>query len=597
MNFSRFILYAPLFTVITVSSISMANAAKPPAAAAATGNFLWRGMYGLLDTVFVGAHESNKAKAAVEREKLDAWKAEPADRRHPMAPNDQMRHMVPMSEVLGLKIPGIYTTDVPPTIGDEETPRLFGLGCCPAVSTVAGKAVGYLLGCLPLNFCDRYCGPDLPEDQVMVGELSFTKKHKDALAVEPRYLFPASGEAVDVIGLSAMSGTFSRYLSAASLQEKSSILRGLPSSAFNPDIDVFKVGIPAYSQYPVKAGLRTLGGEAYLRTSHDGSLLTFAMHYQDQWYTPSHEKWNEVEKTIMATISTDLTVVHHLLNTHLIVAGTFAGVISQIPASHPMRQFLHPYTIDTNAINNNNSPILLYKGALFERLYSYERYTLLQIMSDRAGLFDFKTANPHESLDARGLAAFVQKDHSFETTQRAVWDVMRDHVQQYIEETYETEAALRSDPVMENFHKELKRVFVNSAQNIPDHFTRDALGDILCQFMYQASVEHDLVGVMNIHFLAWMNHIPPRVTLDGSPLPLGAAKLSANLLVATAPTRTISILSDDFDGLVPEGNKRGIVRSLRNALSDIHEENSKKNTALELYSITDPARIRHQVGS
>ncbi|MDC0344829.1 hypothetical protein OAN22_01595 [Alphaproteobacteria bacterium] len=366
---------------------------------------------------------------------------------------------------------------------------------------------------------------------------------------------------------------------------------------------IFKVGLPEYENFPIKKGLRSLGGEAFLFRDNSGAFKTFAMNYQGKWYRPNEAGSNEIEKVIMATISTDLTIVQHLLNTHLLVAGTFAGVVSQMPKDHPIRRFLHPYTLDTNRINNYNAPLLLYKNALFERLYSFDRETILDIMRKKAAAFDFKTSNPYENLRERGLLNFARatnedetKTKGFEWPQREIWDVMLNHVRQYVGKIYASEDDFLADLDIEKMHEELKRVFVSSDRNIPEELTRDNFAEMICKFMFQASVEHDLVGVMNLHFLAWMNHIPPRVHLDGSPLPLSAAKISANLLVATQPTRKISVLDDSFDGLIPEKGQ-SIVVSMRQGLQEIHQAIDREHPKPEGYSVTNPGKHLHQVGS
>ena len=360
----------------------------------------------------------------------------------------------------------------------------------------------------------------------------------------------------------------------------------------DPYLKVYKMGLPEYSVYGVKEGLASLGGEAYLVQAGD-KMKTFAIHYNNEWLSPDHGNWDRAQKVVMATLGTDLTVIQHLLNTHLIIAGTFSAITDKLSPGHVLRELLHPYTLATLGINNYNVPILLRKGAMFDSIYSFAPENLVAIINDKIAAFDIREMDPTLDIENRQVSDLVEStDLPFGYSEREIWNEIKTHVREYIDECYVVADDILRDSEVVAWYEDLKRCIPhNQIESYAPELNNGSLVDLITLFIYTASVNHDLVGVMTYHYLPWMNHLPSKVNVDGSAPSLAVVKLAANLLLATQPTSLSTVVDNSYSELVSDPQRRQIVERLRGALADFQSKLDAMNLSSDaLASITQPRK-------
>jgi hypothetical protein len=429
---------------------------------------------------------------------------------------------------------------------------------------------------------DTDASPLIPEDDQVLLSLLFPKAHRELLPAPkmPRSLKECKG---DVVSACAAEGPFSRYLRKINLEEMGLIPTKFQSMFKDEDgmqRSIYIFGLPEYADYTVKEGYESLGGEAYL-VQEGHTMRTVAIKYQNEWHASDSPQWGRMQKIIMATLSTDLTVIQHLLNTHLIIAGTFSAVTFKLDPTHPLRELLHPHALATLGINNYNLPILLREGAMFDSLYSFPLDILMKIIQDKADAFKIDHIVPSlESLT----------DGESQSAQRRIWDITKEHVSEYIDICYPSDEDVKEDTAASQFYTDLKQYIPNNQiVNYAPTLEKASLVDLISLFIYTASVTHDLVGVMTYNYLPWMNHIPSKVKKDGSAPSVGVAKLAANLLLATQPTALFTVISNSFNELITDPQRRKIVENLQQALTTLQFALEDEVPSINLMTVT-PAK-------
>jgi hypothetical protein len=91
--------------------------------------------------------------------------------------------------------------------------------------------------------------------------------------------------------------------------------------------------------------------------------------------------WSYAKYVWRASWFAEVTVVDHLVNCHL-VAGNALTVASRVhlPAEHPLRIFLKPFTFHTASINFQAARSLVNPRGLFDRIWAFEHETLEDIV-------------------------------------------------------------------------------------------------------------------------------------------------------------------------------------------------------------------------
>ena len=221
----------------------------------------------------------------------------------------------------GIDIPNIYTTDgVPAAEASKSKEYLFGF-------------IRWLSSNVSLHGSGL---PQVPEKHEAIIDEAFPAAYRELLPV-PVVPPEISAHPDDVLGTLALSGPFAAYI------EK---VQSKPNE--------YVIDMSSLQDIPVRDGLSPLGCKAFLSYSPSQKRMnTTRIEYQGRVVTPQSEDWEHVQKIALCSLSTDMTMIRHLANTHLLVAGTFAGVTTNnLNAEHPIRRLLHPHYHLTLSTNN-----------------------------------------------------------------------------------------------------------------------------------------------------------------------------------------------------------------------------------------------------
>jgi len=493
-----------------------------------SASYWWQFKSSVFNAAFRSAREGQVDKAKKEQLGYDQDSVYP--------PQDEAVTIIPYS-TLGYNLQGVFTSKNPPI--DEQS--FFG--------KVSPKIIAGLLNTFHLNDDNQ---PKIPNDPQVLAAIMWPKKHRELLAV-PEFP-PEFVNRTDRIAGCALSGPFAGYIQRAD----SSDLEGskvLYDAALSNN--TFKIDLGVLGSITPKDHLMRLGGKAILRHNPDTKQLnTLAIQYTDKtqytsWFYPSDDKWSKYQDIIMAGMSTDTTVIRHLLNTHMIIAGTISALTNKhFKAQHPLRRFLHPHTAGTLSINNYNIPILLGgKNTMFPALFSFDLENTLNYMQKYVENFQMSKMDIYEDVEKRGMdqlpAGMV---YPYAKQGKMFWDFIRQYTTEYVDLYYKNEESITQDLQVQAWYKALTEYipngqvesYVNLGASSMLH--TNGLKKLLTMFIYTDSIEHYHAGVMTYNYLPWINQVPPHVREDGENIDIGTAQLMANVLLTTMPSHALDLL-------------------------------------------------------
>ncbi len=452
-------------------------------------------------------------------------------------PEDGPQEIVPWA-ALGIPLPAIYTARQIPT-SERSLKQRIGTGF-----------VYYMDKWVSLDGSN----PSIPRNPEALMKLCYPPQYRQSY---PAPLLPAELKECpdDLVGALALKGPFAGYIKAIGS-------------------DKYTIDFNFYKKFRVKAGLAPLGAQAFCEYDNAlGRMRTTRINYSDQDFVPSDPKWNYAQKVMLATLCTHVTLVDHLLNTHLIISGTFSAVNNDaLPADHPLRRLMYPHQFKTLSTNNTRIKLLL--GAEFSfvpTISSYNLNTLSEIAKKYCASFDIETMNFPANLAQRKMEktpfAYFSRENCLE-----LWKIIDRYVGNYIAAYYPTDDALQSDLSVGKWFKALDRYIPNGITKRPDkvspgytpEISKDNVQKLISTFIYTSSVEHAKAGGITFHYLPWKQFLPISVQLDNEKqlVSIGAQQQMMNKLFATTPPSIK--LTDDLSYMsLSEGRGRQCMQQFR----------------------------------
>ncbi len=454
-------------------------------------------------------------------------------------PEDGPQEIVPWT-TLGISLPAICTARQIPTSERLLKQRI-------------GTSFVYYMD--KLVSMDGY-GPSIPRDPEALTKLCYPPQYQN---LSPAPLLPAELTECpdDLVGVLALKGPFAGYIKAI-------------------DNDEYSIDLSFYAnkEFGVKKGLAPLGAEAFCK--YDSCLermQTTHIHYLGHDYSPCHPKWNYAQKVMLATLCTHVTLVDHLLNTHLIISGTFSAVNNDtLPADHPLRRLMYPHQFKTLSTNNTRIKLLL--GAEFSfvpNISSYDMGALSKITTQYCKDFDIETMNFPANLAKRGMEnttfPYFYRDNCHE-----LWKIIDRYVGNYIAAYYPTDESLQENTFVQKWFKALDQYIPNGitkrADKVSPGYTpdisRENVQKLISVFIYTSSVEHAKAGGITFHYLPWKQFLPICVQLNNEEqlVDVGAQQEMMNKLFATTPP-SIKLTDDLSYMALPEGEGRQCMQQFR----------------------------------
>ena len=482
-------------------------------------------------------------------------------------PQDERVQLVPWT-TLGIPLKKFYTTRSIPS-PERSIKKSFG-----------ALLVHYIAKFFPLESPGL---PQIPEDLEDLMTLSYPAEFRQ-LFPPPQCPAQILDHTNDLIGALALAGPFAGYI------QKSK------------DVDdLYEIDLQVYQPYPVKPGLARLGGKALLIYDQElKRMKTVSIQYTvdaegESWKEEAvslggsaiecegRSKWERAQKTFLATLQTDITVVRHLLRAHLMIAGTFCAVNNSIlPEKHPLRRLMHPHQFMTLSTNNLQLKLLLGQPeSLVPVLYSYDLSTFQRILSDlessspETSVFQLKMMDGVESFEDRGMKR-TPFPYPYRENATRLWKIIERYVGNYIDFYYPDSNPIQKDVKVREWYQGLDTYIPNGIGNyvpVPDTKngpSKEHVTKLITLFIYTASVEHEQVGNITFNYLMWNQHIPFQVRLDGkrNSIALHQAGLGAQL-VTNAPSPK---LTDDYRYVMLHQEGRACLKDFVKELRDYQRE-------------------------
>lgn len=465
-------------------------------------------------------------------------------------PVNETLPMVRFSEKFpGIDIPNIYLTDdVPEAEKSKAKQFLFSV-------------VRWFSRNIPLHGEGL---PQVPESHEAIINEAFPASYRELL---PTPVVPAeiSARPDDVLGTLALSGPFAGYIEKVSGKANE-----------------YVVDMSDFENYEVRDGLSPLGCKAYFNYSpSEGRMNTSHIEYQGRTVTPQSADWDQVQKTALCALSTHMTIIRHLANTHLLVAGTFAGVTTNsLDADHPVRRLLHPHYHLTLSTNNYKVPNLIKSDAsALPNIFSFDRENIYKIMNDHAGSFDIGSMDVEASSEARGMAGATGVDghpvnYPYQENVANMQKVIGDYVTSYLDAYYPNDAALQADPEMQTWYANLEKYIPNGVSGYAGGLTKEGVAKLCTVLIQTAAVEHENVGNITWNYTTLPQYIPSLVPKNGSRPGVDVYQRYINTSVLTFVP--LNRLVDDHAHLALDAKGEACMKQFKKDLSDLQNEMEKK---------------------
>ena len=466
------------------------------------------------------------------------------------APVNEKLPMIRFSDKFpGIDIPNIYTTDGVPAAEESKAKQyLFAM-------------IRWLSSSFSLH-ADGL--PQVPANHDAVIDEAFPAAYRELLPV-PVVPPEISARPDDVLGTLALSGPFAGYI------EKND---SKPNEYF--------IDMSSLKGVPVREGLSQLGCKAYFSYSPSQKRMnTSHIEYQGRVVTPQSDDWEQVQKIALCSLSTDMTMIRHLANTHLLVSGTFAGVTTNnLDADHPIRRLLHPHYHLTLSTNNYKVPnLIMSDSSSLPNIFSYERKEIYKVMNDYAGSFDISRMDPKADAERRGMASAIgvdgnPVDYPYLENVSDMQNLIEDYVRSYIETYYDSDEAIAADPQMQKWYADLNKYIPNGVSDYSGGLTREGVAKLSTVLIQTAAVEHENVGNITWNYTTLPQYIPSIVPADGSRPSVDAYQRYINTSVLTFVP--LNRLVDDHANLALDPQGKACMDKFRADLGELQKKMDAK---------------------
>ena len=306
----------------------------------------------------------------------------------------------------------------------------------------------------------------------------------------------------------------------------------------------YEIDLSALEDIPTQKAFLSTGGRMVVGREED----SFYVKYLEGWgerHTPTDDGFELARKRFVAGLNTYNTFVDHLIGGHLIVTGTMAVVtVAVLPAHHPLRQLIHPFTIETMKVNNYNvDGLIKHEGSNVPTYSGYGLQTLYELMTQATSDFDLSKLDPEKLAETNGIG----RDEAFVTLQscREVWQILRDYTTKYCAR-FISNLDFETRIWVETLDSDLpggvcSYLGIDSLEEVNSgHIAR-----LVAVLAYTASVHHYLVGTLTRNYYLYPRDFPTVVPVDGGLPPAGIVMEKSNS-IAIAGIQRYRLVDDSM---------------------------------------------------
>ena len=216
----------------------------------------------------------------------------------------------------------------------------------------------------------------------------------------------------------------------------------------------------------------------------------------------------ERQAAYLAALNEDLTTFRHNVSVHLTMLTSFAlASTNHLDAVHPVRRLLH-HCFHTVLIGNVELAVgatLRSDGVSRPRSSRTTPTTLLRMVHDHLGRFDFWDFEPDTQFERRGTAE-TPFPYPYRDNVMQLWAPTRAYVESYLRLYYERDEDVAKDSQLATWAGELDRLLPNGVGIPIGGITFDWLARACATLIHVSTVEHDILNnvVWNYSTLGWL---------------------------------------------------------------------------------------------
>ncbi|XP_061344741.1 linoleate 9S-lipoxygenase-like [Gastrolobium bilobum] len=228
-------------------------------------------------------------------------------------------------------------------------------------------------------------------------------------------------------------------------------------------------------------------------------------------YVPAHEGvegyiWLLAKAYVVVNDSCYHQLISHWLNTHAVVEPFIIATNRHLSVLHPIYKLLFPHYRDTMNINSLARKALVNADGIIEKTFLWGRYSL-----EMSAVIYKDWVFPDQALPAdlvkRGVAVkdpsspngvrLLIEDYPYACDGLEIWSAIKSWVQEYVLYYYKSDDALKQDPELQAWWKELVEVGHGDKKNEtwwPKMQTREELIEACTIIIWTASALHAAVN-------------------------------------------------------------------------------------------------------
>lgn len=334
----------------------------------------------------------------------------------------------------------------------------------------------------------------------------------------------------------------------------------------------FLVSFGFMEDYEVRDGLARYGGDLRLDERGDVESIT----YLGQVFRPDDASWEHIKLVFRSTAFVAVTLIDHLGVTHYGVSNAVAlAARRHLPAEHPLRRLLAPFTYGTVAINYAAHTSLVLEGGLLHRAAGLRYDSLLAAIEtsfSTIAVESFAARQRRLGVHPESLTAGLRRRFAY-TVDGLDFAAC---IARFVDDAFSERGSLAYVWHAPLFDATAAFWYeVHEALGIaPEELSSAALRRFLDYVLFTVTVFHKQVG----YVAPYLNHpgfVAGRVRPESR-----LSDVQASVQVATVAVLTgieVPMMSGDFSHLMPDPDTRAAATALTERLVMLEQRIAERN--------------------
>jgi len=300
----------------------------------------------------------------------------------------------------------------------------------------------------------------------------------------PNLIFPDTAADATMTQF-AFSGLACHYTRLVTEQDKSQA----------PEGAVFVNDVTELSALTPRKPYELYGAAAYFDKNY--SIIGIYWSHASRLVKQGDPSWEHAKYVWKTSFFLLVTLVDHLLYCHFTESNALATATPLLPADHPLRTFLKPFTYNTVTINAKAAASLINKGGLVHRIWAFDYDQILKACSLYNASYRFRTLPEFVHPSMRDPDVIDDATFPFRRDANEYWKVVRDYVSDYLNIHYLNHDSLLVDPNIQVFISALRKVLGEIKVESFDDFV-----DVVAQLVVAVTGIHEHVGQVSQYCLS-----------------------------------------------------------------------------------------------